>query len=92
MAIDDEQQILHWRGGAWHQIAWSGWLRFRGLTKPLSALPGVGEGVHHFVICTTEDGRFLNAVPHCYRVDQDGRIADDGNGGLSDIEDGSYRP
>jgi hypothetical protein len=54
------------------------------------ALPGVGS-VQLFVICTTEDGRFLNAVPHCYRVDQDGRIADDGNGGLSDIEIGSYQ-
>ena len=53
----------------------------------MGSLPHVTGGEHHFVICVVEDGRLFNIIPHRYRIDNDGRIADDRYFGvLSDEE------
>jgi hypothetical protein len=66
-------------------------MRFHALGNPFAPLPRVTEGAHHFVVCIVEDGRLQNVVPHRYLIDRDGRIADDGNSVLSDVEIGRYQ-
>jgi hypothetical protein len=47
----------------------------------------VGVGEHYFVVCMLDDRRLFNIIPHRYRIDNDGRIADDRYFGvLSDEE------
>jgi hypothetical protein len=75
--LDEGQQVLHWRDGAWHHIAWNDWSKFRELGAAFLSLPHVTAGEHRFVVCIVEDGRLYNILPHRYLIDQDGRIADD---------------
>jgi hypothetical protein len=78
VSLDEGQQVLHWRDGAWHRIAWQDWVSFRGLhAAPFAPLPYVTAGEHRFVVCIVEDGRLYNILPHRYLIDRDGRIADD---------------
>jgi hypothetical protein len=88
ISFDDGQQVLHWRGGAWHRIAWDDWSNFRDvLGNSFAPLPNVRAGEHYFVVCAVEDGRLHNIHPHRYLIDRDGRIADDRYFGvLSDAE------
>jgi len=91
VSLDEGQQVLHWRGGEWHPVAWQDWISFRELTKPFAPLPFVTAGEHHFAICIVEDGRLFNIIPHRYLIDRDGRIADDHYFGvLSDDEAKRY--
>ena len=39
VSLDEGQQVLHWRSGEWHRIAWQDWMSFRGLTTPFAPLP-----------------------------------------------------
>jgi hypothetical protein len=78
VSLNEGQQVLHWRDGAWHRIAWQDWSNFRALSAPFAPLPCVTAGEHHFVVCIVEDGRLYNILPHRYLIDRDGRIADDG--------------
>jgi hypothetical protein len=90
--LDEGQQVLHWRDGAWHRIAWQDWSSFRAVAEPFVPLPDVIAGEHHFVVCIVEDGRLFNIIPHRYLTDRDGRIADDRYFGvLSDAEIERYR-
>jgi hypothetical protein len=88
VSLDEGQQVLHWRDGAWHRIAWDNWSNFRDvLGNSFAPLPYVTAGEHHFVVCVVEDGRLYNIIPHRYLIDRDGRIADDRYFGvLSDAE------
>jgi hypothetical protein len=89
---DDGQQVLHWRSGAWHRIAWQDWMNFREQGASFAPLPFVTAGEHHFVVCAVEDGRLFNILPHRYLIDRDGRIADDRYFGvLSNAEIERYR-
>ena len=89
--FDEGQQVLHWRGGALHRIAWH-WMSFRELGDSFAPLPYVTAGEHHFVACIVEDGHLHNIIPHRYLIDRDGRIADDRYFGvLSDGESARYR-
>ena len=91
VALDEGQQVLHWRDGVWHRIAWPDWMSFRGLADSFVPLPGVTAGEHHFVVCVVEDGRLYNILPHRYLIDRDGRIAEDRYFGvLSDGEMARY--
>ena len=92
VSLDEGQQVLHWRGGAWHRIAWQDWMSFRALDGNFAPLPYVTAGEHHFVVCAVEDGRLYNIIPHRYLIDRDSRIADDRYFGvLSDGEIERYR-
>jgi hypothetical protein len=92
VALDEGQQVLHWRDGAWHRIAWQDWMNFRELRGAFAPLPYVTAGEHRFVVCIVEDGRLYNIIPHRYLIDRDGRIADDCYFGvLSDGEIERYR-
>jgi hypothetical protein len=92
VSLDEGQQVLHWRGGTWHRIAWQHWMDFRELDGSFVPLPEVTAGEHHFVVCVVEDGRLYNIIPHRYLIDRDGRIADDRFFGvLSDVEIECYR-
>lgn len=92
VSFDDGQQVLHWRGGAWHRIAWQDWMSFRELDNSFAPLPYVTAGDHRFVVCVVEDGRLYNIIPHRYLIDLDGRIADDRYFGvLSDAEIERYQ-
>src|SRR5260221_11741064 len=93
ISLDEGQQVLHWRGGAWHRIAWEDWSNFRDvLGGSFAPLPNVTAGEHHFVVCIVEDGRLYNIIPHRYLIDRDGRIADDRYFGvLSDGDIERYR-
>jgi len=85
--LDDGQQVLHLRDGAWHHIPWDGWLKFRDEGQSWAPIPHVTVGEHYFVVCVVEDGRLFNIIPHRYLIDNDGRIADDRYFGvLSDEE------
>ena len=87
VSLDEGQQVLHWRGGAWYGIAWQDWSNFRATSAPFVPLPYVTAGEHHFVVCIVEDGRLYNIIPHRYLIDRDGHIADDRYFGvLSDAE------
>ena len=77
VSLDEGQQVLHWRDGAWHGIAWQDWTSFRALDATFAPLPYVTPGEHRFVVCIVEDGRLFNILPHRYLIDRDGRIADD---------------
>ena len=77
VSLDEGLQVLHWRDGAWHPIAWQDWMNFRALAEPFAPLPYVTAGEHHFVVCAVEDGRLYNIHPHRYLIDRDGRMADD---------------
>ncbi|OKO82611.1 hypothetical protein AC629_23855 [Bradyrhizobium sp. NAS80.1] len=91
ISLEEGQQVLHWRDGAWHPIAWQNWMNFRELNGPFAPPPCVKAGEHHFVVCIVEDGRFYNILPHRYLIDPDGRIADDRYFGvLSDGEIARY--
>jgi hypothetical protein len=57
ISFDDGQQVLHWRGGTWHRIAWQEWMGFREVDGAFASLPYVTEGEHHFVVCVVENGR-----------------------------------
>jgi hypothetical protein len=76
VSFDNGQQVLHWRDGTWHRIAWQKWTGFRELDGSFAPLPDLTEGEHHFVVCVVEDGRLYNIIPHRYLIDRDGRIAD----------------
>jgi hypothetical protein len=91
VSLDEGQQVLHWRDGAWQRIAWQDWMNFRDvLDRCFTPLPHVTAGEHHFVVCIVEDGRLYNIIPHRYLI-RDGRIADDRYFGvLSDAEIGRY--
>jgi hypothetical protein len=39
ISLDEGQQVLHWRDGAWHGIAWQDWTSFRALGVPFMPLP-----------------------------------------------------
>lgn len=92
VSLDEGQQVLHWRGGAWHPIAWQAWMNFRALDVMFAPLPYVAAGEHCFVVCVVEDGRLYNILPHRYLIDRDGRIADDRFFGvLSDAEIERYQ-
>ncbi|WP_431014753.1 hypothetical protein [Bradyrhizobium pachyrhizi] len=85
--LDEGQQVLHLRDSVWHRIPWDSWLKFRDTGQAWAPLPHVGAGEHHFAVCIVEDGRLFNIIPHRYRIDGDGRIADDRYfGALSDDE------
>jgi hypothetical protein len=87
VSLDEGQQVMHWRGRAWHRIAWEDWSSFRAVAEPFAPLLNVTAGEHHFVVCIVEDGRLFNILPHRYLIDRDGRIADDRYFGmLSDVE------
>jgi hypothetical protein len=87
VSLDEGLQVLHWRDGAWHRIAWQDWMSFLELDATFAPLPYVTAGEHHFVVCVIEDGRLCNILPHRYLIDWDGRIADDRYFGvLSDAE------
>jgi hypothetical protein len=89
---DDGKQVLHWRGGAWHRIAWDDWMSFRNIQgDSFVPLPYVTAGEHHFIVCAVEDGRLYNILPHRYLIDRDGGIAEDGYFGvLSEVEIARY--
>ncbi|MCK1584155.1 hypothetical protein IVB03_32560 [Bradyrhizobium sp. 168] len=92
ISLDEGQQVLHWRDGAWHRIAWQDWMSFRALNADFASLPYVTAGEHRFVVCIVEDGRLFNILPHRYLIDKGGRIADDRYFGvLSDAEIESYQ-
>jgi hypothetical protein len=92
VSLDEGQQVLHWRGGAWHRIAWQDWMSFRELDGNFAPPPYVTAGEHRFVVCIVEDGRLYNIIPHRYLIDRDGRIADSHYFGvLSDAEIERYR-
>jgi hypothetical protein len=93
VSLDEGQQVLHWRGGAWHRIAWDDWSSFRDvLGVSFAPLPCVTAGEHHFVVCIVEDGRLFNIIPHRYLIDGDGHIAKDGYFGvLSGVEIERYK-
>src|SRR5213593_3619682 len=59
VSLDEGQQVLHWRGGEWHRIAWQDWMNFREY-GPFAPLPYVTLGDHHFVVCVVEDGRIAD--------------------------------
>jgi hypothetical protein len=87
ISLDEGKQVLHWRDGAWHRIAWQDWMSFFGLNADFAPLPYVTAGEHRFVVCIVEDGRLFNILPHRYLIDEDRRIADDRYFGmLSDAE------
>ena len=91
VSANEGSQVLHWRSGAWHRIAWKDWMSFRALGAPFAPLADVTAGEHFFAVCAAEDGRLYNIHPHRYLVDGDGRIADDHYFGvLSDREIGHY--
>jgi hypothetical protein len=91
-SLDEGQQVLHWRGAAWHRIAWQDWMSFRALNETFAPLPYVTAGEHRFVVCIVEDGRLYNILAHRYLIDEDGRIADDHYFGvLSDAEIERYQ-
>jgi hypothetical protein len=91
-ALHDGQDVLHWRDGGWHHIAWNDWSNFRAPGAAFVPLPYVTAGEHRFVVCIVGDGRLYNILPHRYLVGEDGRIADDQYFGvLSDAEIGLYQ-
>jgi hypothetical protein len=91
VSLDEGQQVLHLRDGAWYRIAWQDWMSFRELHGAFAPLPYVTAGEHRFVVCIVEDGRLFNIHPHRYLIDRDGRIADDRYFGvLSDAEIARY--
>jgi hypothetical protein len=91
-ALNDGQQVLHWRDGDWHLIAWDAWVNFLDRDVAFVPLPYVTAGNQYFVVCVVEDGRLYNILPHRYLIDGDGRIADDRYFGvLSDSEIERYQ-
>ena len=85
--IGSRPQVFHWRGGAWHPIAWETWARFRAWDDSWAPLPQVGAGEHYFVVCMTKDGRLFNILPHRYLIEPDGKVADDGYFGVLTAEE-----
>src|SRR5262245_60049691 len=52
--IPDKTLILHWNEdqGAWMELPWLEWVRFRGLGKErASLLVGAEAGEHYFLVC-----------------------------------------
>ena len=74
--FEEGVQVLHLRDTVWHQIPWESWQKFRGEGQGWAPLSHVVGGEHYFVVCVVEDGRLFNILPHRYRIDNDGRIAD----------------
>lgn len=76
MTNDEGMQIFRWDADArvWTPVSWPAWMKFReqGGFEPL---PGVRNGDYSFVVCIVDEGTLFNIIPHKYRVDADGMIA-----------------
>jgi hypothetical protein len=76
---DDSTRALHWLPdeNRWAEIDWDDFLAFREFMVPFRVLPGVGGGVHYFVVCICGDGQTYNIIPHKYLVEPSGKIGRD---------------
>lgn len=76
--LPDKTIILHWDegGGAWAELSWRDWVRFRGFGEGgLSLLAGAEAGEHFFLVCMLgAHGELCNVIPHRYVISTDARL------------------
>jgi hypothetical protein len=70
--------VLHWieDQGAWTELPWLDWVRFRGFGKDRSSLlVGAEAGEHYFLVCMLgPHGELSNVIPHRYVISSDARL------------------
>jgi hypothetical protein len=58
----------------WEPILWPDFMNFRGLGDKTVPLPGVGAGIHYFLVCIHDNGAAVNLIAHKYLIEENGSI------------------